>query len=313
MRYQPLVTIAIAACNGEKTIEKAVLSALNLSWPNKEIIVIDNGSTDKTTEILKKFGQNLYCHFFKEKLGRAKARNEALQRARGSWIQWLDQDDTLIQDKIKNHFSNVCDAERVDVYYSPIIAVSPRGEKKTVPPARSMNRTPLILWFSSELPQTGGYLWKTEAVKKIGGWSDEASLFDDYELVGRAIRANLNFAFTPIPGAYWNYKDKPMDHLQALEFIYQKKKCMDNMVRWLEQQGSMDLSLKREIGKAYFVIARWLAKEGRIEEAAALERKQKAMNLFCVDDSWIYHCLYSLFGFPTTEKIQKFFRKKKQR
>ncbi|CAI9086422.1 glycosyl transferase [Candidatus Methylacidiphilum fumarolicum] len=304
----PAVTVAIPTYNGEKTIEKAILSALNQSWPNIEILVINNGSTDKTAEIIERFRGAVLHVFFKEKIGRAKARNEALQRANGHWIQWLDHDDYLEPNKIKNHFSLTTELDAIDVFYSPIIAVSPEGKEKYVPSAETMHKPLLSLWFSSELPQTGGYLWKKESAIKIGGWSDDAPLFDDYELVGRAIQSNLRFSLTPIPGAYWNYRDKPMPHEQALDFIDQKKKCMDRMVQWLVQTGRMDPELQIEIGKAYFLIARWLAREGKIEEAVALERKQKALGLFFVDGSWRYNVLYSLFGFFATEKIQSLFR-----
>ncbi|QSR88286.1 glycosyltransferase family 2 protein [Methylacidiphilum caldifontis] len=310
MNHLPLVTIAIITYNGEKTIEKAILSALNQSWPNKEILVINDGSTDQTAKIIEKYRGVVSHVFFKENQGRAKARNEALNRAKGSWIQWLDHDDYLDQNKINNHFSLTAELDTIDVFYSPIIAVSPEGKEKYVPSAKAMSRPILSLWFSSELPQTGGYLWKKTSVAKIGGWSDYASLYDDYELVGRAIQSNLKFSLTPIAGAYWNYRNKPMAHQQAMEFIEQKKRCMDRMVQWLNQNGQLVPELKKEIGKAYFLVARWLAKEGKIEEAVALERKQKPLGLFCVDGPLRYSVLYSLFGFSVTEKIQSIFRQK---
>ena len=55
LKKAPLITIAITCFNAEKTIERAILSALNQDWPNFEVIIIDDASNDSSKEIIKKY------------------------------------------------------------------------------------------------------------------------------------------------------------------------------------------------------------------------------------------------------------------
>jgi glycosyltransferase involved in cell wall biosynthesis len=95
-----LVSIIIPAYNAEKWIKDTIESALSQTWPNKEIIVVDDGSTDNTLSILKKFESKTVKVVAQENRGACSARNKALAFAQGDYIQWLDADDILAPDKI---------------------------------------------------------------------------------------------------------------------------------------------------------------------------------------------------------------------
>ena len=96
-----LVSILIPAYNADKWISQTINSALNQNWPNKEIIIVDDGSTDKTLRIAKTFESGTVKVVTQKNGGACVARNKALSIAQGDYIQWLDADDLLVPDKVK--------------------------------------------------------------------------------------------------------------------------------------------------------------------------------------------------------------------
>ncbi len=95
----PQVTIIIPVYNGEAFLEAAVESALNQSFNDFEIIVIDDGSTDKTAEILNTLSPHLRI-FSQQNKGAYAARNLGLQHAKGEYIAFLDSDDIWFPNRL---------------------------------------------------------------------------------------------------------------------------------------------------------------------------------------------------------------------
>lgn len=91
MSNKPLVSIIIPTYNRANMIEKAIKSAIDQTYPNKEIFVVDDGSTDNTKAILKRYPEVFYIH--QKNAGQAAARNKGLSHAKGMYIASLDSDD----------------------------------------------------------------------------------------------------------------------------------------------------------------------------------------------------------------------------
>jgi glycosyltransferase involved in cell wall biosynthesis len=96
----PLVSILIPAYNAERWIADAINCALAQTWRRKEIIVVDDGSTDRTCDIATQFSDRCVKVISQLNAGAAVARNRALSLSQGDFIQWLDADDILDPDKI---------------------------------------------------------------------------------------------------------------------------------------------------------------------------------------------------------------------
>ncbi len=89
---KPLVSILIPAYNAQDWIADTLRSAIAQTWEPKEIIVVDDGSTDQTLEIARKFESGTIRVLSQKNQGAASARNTALSLCRGDYIQWLDAD-----------------------------------------------------------------------------------------------------------------------------------------------------------------------------------------------------------------------------
>lgn len=97
-----LVSILIPAYNKERWIQETMLSAINQTWPNKEIIVVDDGSSDNTYKVAKALESKTVKVVTQPNAGACGARNNAFKLAQGDYIQWLDADDLLDPDKISS-------------------------------------------------------------------------------------------------------------------------------------------------------------------------------------------------------------------
>lgn len=95
------VSILIPAYNAEHFVGAALQSALEQTWPHTEIILVDDGSKDETVAVAKRFEGSKVKIVRQENRGAAAARNTALREAQGDFIQYLDADDLLSPDKIR--------------------------------------------------------------------------------------------------------------------------------------------------------------------------------------------------------------------
>jgi succinoglycan biosynthesis protein ExoO len=97
----PKVSVIIPAYNTEAYIQKAINSALEQTLNDIEVIVVDDGSSDKTVEVAKSFtDQRLKVIVNQKNLGPGSARNRALRAAKGEWIAVLDSDDWYAPERL---------------------------------------------------------------------------------------------------------------------------------------------------------------------------------------------------------------------
>jgi glycosyltransferase involved in cell wall biosynthesis len=115
MGVQQLVTIIIPTFNREKKLPDAIDSALNQTYPNTQIIVIDDGSIDNTAELLKSYPQVEY--YYKENGGQASARNLGLSHAHGTIVASLDSDDIWYPEFLENCVSKL-ESENLDFVFA---------------------------------------------------------------------------------------------------------------------------------------------------------------------------------------------------
>ena len=97
---KPLVSILIPAYNAAHWVADTIQSATGQTWERKEIIVVDDGSTDQTLSVARRFASRGVSVITQENQGAAAARNKAFSVCQGDYIQWLDADDLLAPDKI---------------------------------------------------------------------------------------------------------------------------------------------------------------------------------------------------------------------
>jgi hypothetical protein len=98
----PTFSVVIAVFNGERTLARAIESVLSQSWPAHELIVVDDGSTDRTSEVVAGFGPQIRC-LRQRNTGVSAARNAGARAASGDWLAFLDADDWYYPDRLRLH------------------------------------------------------------------------------------------------------------------------------------------------------------------------------------------------------------------
>ncbi len=89
-----IISVIITYYNSENYMNQSILSALNQTYKNIEIIVVDDGSTDESIKVIEKYSENIKI-IRQNNLGGGAARNRGLQEATGNYIKFLDADDVL--------------------------------------------------------------------------------------------------------------------------------------------------------------------------------------------------------------------------
>ncbi len=90
-----LASVIICNYNYERFVGEAISSALNIDWPNVEVIVVDDGSTDRSRSIIESFASRGIKMIFQANRGQASAAEEGYRISKGEWVLFLDADDTV--------------------------------------------------------------------------------------------------------------------------------------------------------------------------------------------------------------------------
>jgi glycosyltransferase involved in cell wall biosynthesis len=206
----PLVSILIPAYNAEESIAATLRSAVAQSWEPKEIIVVDDGSTDNTVAIARQFEACGVRIATQSNQGAAAARNHALSLSRGDYIQWLDADDLLSTDKISRQI------EALGSDLNPRILLSAawahflyRHYKAAFVPSELWSDLSPTEWLLRKLDhnvymQTATWLVSRELTEAAGLWDTRLLSDDDGEYFCRVLLASEGVRF--VPGAKVFYR-----------------------------------------------------------------------------------------------------------
>ena len=133
MKKNPLVSIIMNCHNGEKYLEKSIMSILNQSYSNWELIFWDNLSSDNSIKILKKFSDKR-IKLFKSKnyTSLYKARNLAIEKSKGKYIAFLDTDDIWKCNKLKEQIKFLQKNNKYKIVFSNFIVYNESKKTKFI-------------------------------------------------------------------------------------------------------------------------------------------------------------------------------------
>ncbi len=307
------VSVVIPCHNAEVWVRDAIHSALTQTEEVAEVIVVDDQSTDGSRGIIRSFGDKL--HFLEGEWGNGNvARNQGLKQARTEWIQFLDADDLLQPNKIHSQLEQA--TNQAQVVIGPLIT---RHQKhgSAIRNSRTLPRPGEDLfeqWLRWEVCQTGAALWKTEALRSLGGWNEEFSCCQDNELTMRALQAGLIFQMVDGDAAIYRiWSEETVCRKNPRAVIRQRTLLMDEMMDWLERRGLKNAGHLEAASLAGFEMARSLAKLS-ISEASSYASDRKACGLFSMGGpagpasfQWIVR----VFGYANAERIAALLRRRK--
>jgi glycosyltransferase involved in cell wall biosynthesis len=212
----PKVSIILPVFNSERFIYDSIKSLLNQTFENKEIIIVDDESTDASYDIAKSF-ESKSCKIIKQKnAGAAIARNTGLAHATGAYIQFMDVDDFISVDKIEKQVKAlewqtnkvaVCDYigffDEKDLQYKAQTLEQSSFIYSSDSPVDFL----INLWGgcgSSNFIQTNSWLTPRSIIDKAGGWRNYRCPDDDGEFFARVLLASEGVIY--VPGVYNYYR-----------------------------------------------------------------------------------------------------------
>ncbi|MGB3402772.1 MAG: glycosyltransferase [Microcoleaceae cyanobacterium] len=169
-KKQPRVSVIIPAYNSENYIERAVKSVLEQTYTDYEVIVIDDGSTDNTKQILSLYDDVIH-YFYQLNQGAAIARNQGCKIAQGKLLAFLDADDFFLPNKLKEQIA-VFDADcTIDLVQSGWIIVDKNGKGLTdVTPWKVAPELNLETWLLHKCVRPSALILRKIWWEKVGGF-----------------------------------------------------------------------------------------------------------------------------------------------
>jgi glycosyltransferase involved in cell wall biosynthesis len=206
---KPLVSILIPCYNSAPWLTETLESALNQTWQNIEVILVDDGSTDSSLEVAKKFESSRVKVISQTNQGASAARNRAFKEAQGEFIQYLDADDLLAGDKIELQMQLLnCDRNSNYIasgawarfYKAP-------SEALFIPEPLWVDMSPVewltCAWEGHWMMHPAAWLVPRPISEQAGTWNENISLNDDGEYFCRIILASQEVKFCKSAKSYY--------------------------------------------------------------------------------------------------------------
>ncbi|WP_392533148.1 glycosyltransferase family 2 protein [Nostoc sp. C117] len=332
----PKVSVIIPAYNTEAYIEKAIKSALEQTLNDIEVIVVDDGSTDKTVEVAKSFSdQRLKVIVNEQNLGAAGARNRALRAAQGEWIAVLDSDDWYAPERLEKLVSlaNEKNADMIadDLYLINDGETSPWGTliQESGENIDKIRQIDIVYFVESDIFAEPGLhlglskpLFKREFMVKHGIEYDEAiRMGQDFWLDMKCLIKGASFFLEPKP--YYFYLSRPgsLVHQSRIPRLIQNCKATSSFME--EDAVKTNPALMRALSHSLAVNKKYLAyfqvveplKEGKL--LTALKQMLKNPDFFHHFNSQLKNMIerriqYYIMGNKSVFHISYNFQKKRK-
>jgi hypothetical protein len=311
---EPKVSILIPCFNAVLWIKQAIQSALDQTWANTEVVVVDDGSTDGSLEVIRSFGDTIRVETGPNRGGNV-ARNRLLELSDGEWVQYLDADDYLLPDKIERQLTQFDRAE-VDVAYAPMILQYWKDNQKLWQERPSIPE-PHDLWVHlvrGLLPRTGGPLWRRAAIVDVGNWRPDQPSFQEYELYLRMLIAKKRFHFCPTAGSVYRlWSATTVCRKDPYRSLILRLSIIDAVEQHLASVNELTPDRQDAIAHGRLECARGLYQIDRpaSQQVAQLARQQHPK--YWLDPSGCfpraYRLVYHSLGFTAAESIAQVTRK----
>ncbi len=309
---KPLVSILIPAYNAETWISETLKSALAQTWPNKEIIVVDDSSKDQTLAVARKFESDQVKVFTHPNQGAAATRNKAYSLSKGDYIQYLDADDLINPNKIASQLEALGPSPDKRVLLSGSWGqFLYRYHRTRFAPSSLWADLQPAEWLTRKMGQdlymqTASWLTSRELVEAAGPWDTRLLGDDDGEFFCRVLLASHGVKFVPEAKVY--YRASGASSLSYIGNSDKKREAqMISMKLHISYLRSLEDSARTRAACVTY-LQNWLVffypERMDIVEEAQRMAKELGGELQPPYLSWKYSWIRTLFGWHLARKAQ---------
>ena len=225
---RPVVSVIMNGLNCAQYLQEAIESVFAQTYEDWEIVFWDNASTDSTAEIAKSYGPSVRYFRSDQTYPLGKARNLAIEKARGKYLAFLDSDDIWLPEKLEKQVWAFEKNSAVGLVYCDAIFFNDKGTnyrlyRRKKPPQGKIFRA-LFKKFYLPLPAV---VIKRDALDRINLWFDERfTMVEDADLFMR-IAHDYEVAYIDEPLAKWRMHNKSWSNIQKEQFPEELKMMME--------------------------------------------------------------------------------------
>lgn len=203
----PLISVIIPAYNAEKTIQETIDSVLNQTFQDFEIIVINDGSQDKTLEIVNSIKDPRLQVFSYPNAKQAASRNRGISHSTGEFLAFLDADDLWKPDKLEAQLKALQDNPEAAVAYSWSQCIDEKGHfLREASQSTTSGDVYAKLLLCDFLDNGSNPLVRRQALEQVGTFDESLPPAEDWELW---IRLAARYHFVAVPYPHILYRQSP--------------------------------------------------------------------------------------------------------
>lgn len=254
-----MVSVVVPSFNKARFIRETLESLLQQDDVSKEIIVIDDASTDESWQIISKYADRIIAHRLPQNRGAAHARNYGARIACGGFLMFLDADDTLAPGTLaalkraldgRSGSVSACGWKKLRQDGEEWVAV-PNGKKP--PPA---DGDYVYRWLTNWYIPPCAILWSRDAFEASGGWDEEISSLDDAELMARAFLKGTDLVFAEGGESYYRIPEQgvSLSALTTEESVQSRIRVFRKIGEQAEELGVLP-RYREALGRAFYTVA----------------------------------------------------------
>lgn len=216
LQLQPEVSVVIPAYNCDRYLAEAIDSVLHQTYQNFELIVIDDGSTDQTQQVLQAYCKKSLSVDLRivsqQNQGVAIARNRGIELARGEWIAFLDADDVFLPHKLAAQIEMAQANREAGIVHSGWQRISATGEVlMQVEPWKQIPTLDLDSWLRWKPVLPSAMLFRRVWLDRVGGFDPRFPPAEDTDLVLRLAHQGCRSIWLPqVTVCYRQHEDSAM-------------------------------------------------------------------------------------------------------
>jgi glycosyltransferase involved in cell wall biosynthesis len=301
-----LVSILIPVYNARPWVERAIKSALAQTWSNKEIIAVDDASTDGSWDVLQAFASVVRIERVTINGGQNVTRNRLTELSQGEWLLYLDADDELTPDCVAQ---KMCCAEEADAIYGTTNIQYFNGDvmvRSEVFPARVFE-DPIAAAFHWKYPNTSSFMFRRSAVLEVGGWNGAIKNCTDYDLYFRLLVGAKRVGAAPDSVTIYRQWSRTQAVNEAPERkMLTRLELMWRIVLELESTGQLSPQSRESFASSALAVIRILYTRNTVRACHEHRRLASWNPSFAPQKNMFpsgYRFVYRIFGFRMAEII----------
>jgi len=230
-------SIIVATYNSEQTISRCLLSLINQTYQDFEIIIFDKLSHDRTSQIVKKIQRkdNRIKFFSEDDINHYDAFNKAIRVSKGDWIYILGSDDFLTDSNVLKDVSILLDHKKSYIFYGKVNVID-KDEKSINVVGDVWDKIGNNFFSYMSIPHQGVFHYKL-LFKKYGFFNTSFSYAGDYDLILRYLKDNKPFFINRIIADYSNYGGSSLTmNIKKVFFEWRKAQKLNSIpfsFRWM--------------------------------------------------------------------------------